>query len=58
MKRERLSMMVLVIEIAAIVYLHSIKNHQSIADGKVAGNGKKAPAAAVQLNAMHISKLK
>ena len=49
MKREKLSMLVLIVEIVAIIYLHSVKNRQSITGEKVATNGKKSPAAVLQL---------
>lgn len=58
MKRERLSILVLAIEIAAIVYLHSIKTRQSGTGNNVAHGGNHAGTATYQLKALPVTRLK
>ena len=56
MKRERLSFLVLVVEIAAIVLLHSAKNKQ-LTPGKIVNNGQK-PGSTYQLQALPLTRVK
>jgi len=56
MKRERLSMLVLVVEIAAIIYLHSAKTRSSITGNKMVQNGKSAVTATFQFKVLPITK--
>jgi hypothetical protein len=53
MKKEKLSFWVLVVEIAAIIYLHSAKNSQT-PTGMVQGRNVHPPA--YQLGAMPLTK--
>ncbi|SEP48872.1 hypothetical protein [Niastella yeongjuensis] len=55
MKKEKLSFLILFVEIAAIVFLHSAKNHQ--ADGrKVLSVKKTAVGTSYQLKALGLTK--
>jgi hypothetical protein len=56
MKKERLSILVLVVEIAAIIFLHSAKTRESIAGNKVIQQGNNSVSAAIQLNVLPIAK--
>ncbi len=57
MKKEKLSFLILFVEIAAIVFLHSAKNHQT--DGSKMLSAKKATVgSAYQLKAFGLTKVK
>ncbi|MBO9201362.1 MULTISPECIES: hypothetical protein [Niastella] len=57
MKKEKLSFLILFVEIAAIVFLHSAKNHQ--ADGSKMLSAKKAVVGSpYQLKALTLTKVK
>jgi hypothetical protein len=57
MKKERLSFLILFVEIAAIVLLHSAKNHTS-EGSRMLGDKKTAAASSYQLKALTITKVK
>lgn len=57
MKRERLSLFVLLLEIAAITMLHSAKNNQAETDKQSLAKGKSAPTYQLKAN-LPIARLK
>jgi hypothetical protein len=57
MKKERLSFLILFVEIAAIVLLHSAKNHQP-EGSKILGDKRSAHTASYQLKALTVAKVK
>lgn len=57
MKRERLSLFVLLLEIAAITMLHSAKNNQAGTDKQSLAKGKSAPTYQLKAN-LPIARLK
>jgi hypothetical protein len=57
MKREKLSFLVLIVEIAAIVFLHSTRNKQ-VLSGKMANNSKANVTTSYQLQALPLSSVK
>lgn len=57
MKKERLSFLILFVEIAAIVLLHSSKN-QNTEGSNLVGNKKTAVTASYQLKALTVTKIK
>jgi hypothetical protein len=57
MKKEKLSFLILFVEVAAIVFLHSAKNHQD--DGSKMLSAKKAAVGMpYQLKALGLTKVK
>lgn len=57
MKKERLSFLVLVVEIAAIVLLHSTRN-KHLLTSKVVNTGKNSVATSYQLQALPLTSVK
>ena len=57
MKKERFTFLILFVEIAAIVFLHSAKSKQT-ESGKLLGDKKTAATAAYQLRAFTITNVK
>jgi hypothetical protein len=57
MKKERLSFLILFVEIAAIAFLHSAKNRQT-EGSKMIGDKKTAVTAPYQLKALTLTNLK
>jgi hypothetical protein len=56
MKKERLSILVLVVEIAAIIFMHSAKIRDSIAGNKVTPQGNNTVSAAIQLKVLPVTR--
>jgi hypothetical protein len=58
MKKEKLSFLILFVEVAAIVFLHSAKNQQADGSSKMLGAKKAAVGTTYQLKALTLTKVK